>query len=150
LQSKTINDMAKKNTRVKKHIYQRIESIVNRINKYEDGNVVLFHGSPPWGETIDITIAGGIAHCRAYMYVQNEDAINLDSLSVHPKHRGKGHGTHMQELREQIGRELGCKEAWLWVDKDKWMFEWYKRRGYEEMQAYEAIENHVWMRKLLN
>lgn len=111
-------------------------------------NDFIFHEAfPDWGHTFHIMERSGLGFGRAYIYNNDPTTIYLDMLAVDPCARGDKIGTKLQELREQIGINLGCFSSVLWVDKDTWMYEWYKRRGY----LYEIDKNkkQVWMKKSL-
>jgi len=90
----------------------------------------------------------GIAHARGYYYHDDLEIFYLDSLSVDVDHRRKGIGTNLQNIRERIAKEKGCKYVMLWVEKDTWMVKWYERRGYKYHSEYPE-ENGAWMKKEL-
>ena len=87
--------------------------------------------------------------CRIYFYFDNEEDCLLDCLSVNSSLRNKGEGLKLQKLREKIGKSLGFKKSCLWVEKDKWMKDWYERRGYKYHSNYENYEGDpaIWMKK---
>lgn len=102
-----------------------------------------------WGSSILIMEKNGKAFGRLYWYSDDNSTIYLDMLSVDIERRKQGIGTELQQLREEIGRNLGATSCYLWVQKNTWMHNWYKRRGYEDWQVYVQEENSIWMRKLL-
>jgi GNAT superfamily N-acetyltransferase len=102
-----------------------------------------------WGSSILIMEKSGNAFARAYWYNDDKTTIYLDWLSVDKKVRMQGIGTELQKIREQIGLQLGATTSCLWVKKDTWMHDWYKRRGYEDWKDYNDEINAVWMRKHL-
>lgn len=91
----------------------------------------------------------GRAFARAYIYKTEKSTIYLDMLSVSPEIRQQGVGTQLQEMREQIGLDNGAYAAKLFVDKDSWMYQWYKRRGYFSIGVRSDYPNYVWMIKKL-
>jgi GNAT superfamily N-acetyltransferase len=99
-----------------------------------------------WRSVLLMAITG-TAFGRAYMYDDEPTVIYLDMLSVNESIRKKGIGTMLQEMREHIGKEWGATESWLWVKKESWMHDWYKRRGY--IDDVERNEEHIWMKKIL-
>lgn len=102
-----------------------------------------------WGNEAYIMEKKGRAFARIYWFKNEPLTAYLDMMTVEPDSRGKGLGTQLQELRESIALKIGATNTKLWVDKTKWMFEWYQRRGY---QLYETKSNRsktVWMRKEL-
>ena len=90
----------------------------------------------------------GICFARAYIYKDTPDTIVLDMLSVSENARGFRIGTMLQEYRERLGRNLGCKYSFLWVRKRTWQRKWYERRGYKYHSQYPE-EKSVWMHKIL-
>jgi GNAT superfamily N-acetyltransferase len=100
-----------------------------------------------WGHSVLIMERNGTAFARAYWYNDEPTTIYLDMLSVNSEVRKTGIGTKLQEIREQMGRDTNCTESWLWVRKDSWMHDWYKRRGY--IDNVEKDEEHIWMKKSL-
>jgi|GEM_PF-1111550 len=92
----------------------------------------------------------GNAFARIYWYNDDNETVYLDWLSVDPKFREQGIGKDLQLIREGMGVCLGAKTSCLWVNKDTWMHEWYKRRGYEDWFDRKEQENTIWMRKVIN
>lgn len=119
------------------------------INIMEDLKFITHRINDSWGFTIVFMEENGKAFARLYQYNDLPDTIYLASLSVDEDVRRKGIGTKLQEIREKIGSELGATSSCLWVIKDTWMHEWYKRRGYQDYESYNLSDNTVWMKKLL-
>lgn len=93
-------------------------------------------------------LPNGTAYARLYWY-ENEYPV-LDSLSVDPDIRQLGQGRLLQVVRENVAKFLlEAEECWLWVKKDSWMYEWYKRRGYVDVKPHEQMEGCIWMFKKL-
>jgi len=92
----------------------------------------------------------GKAFARMYQYKEDNAVIYLDSLSVEESMRKQGVGTKLQEIRENIGKSIGATTSFLWVLKDSWMHEWYKKRGYEDYSDYEEDDMCIWMKKGLS
>ena len=101
------------------------------------------------GFSFSIMEQEGNAFGHAYIYKVNNSVIFLNMLSVSPEYRRQGIGTRLQELREQLGRDYGAKFSKLFVNKDSWVCEWYKRRGYDFNGFRHHLPNHVWMIKNL-
>lgn len=99
-----------------------------------------------WGDIISIT--NDNASACLYWYHDDPTTIYLANLNVDSEVRNKGVGTKLQEICEEIGMLLGAKYACLWVEKNAWMHEWYKRRGYTDYKDHEK-ENYIWMNKTL-
>ena len=101
------------------------------------------------GFSFSIMEQEGNAFGYAYIYKVNNSVIFLDMLSVSPEYRRQGIGTKLQELREQLGRDYGAEFSKLFVNKDSWLCEWYKRRGYDFNGFRHHRPDHVWMIKNL-
>lgn len=113
-------------------------------------NFVVHFSSVNWGDEILIMQKDGKAFARAYWYKDDSSTIYLDFLKVDEDIRKQGIGTELQIIREDIGILLNCIYSCLWVKKDSWMYEWYKRRGYKDYKNHERLDNTMWMRKELN
>ena len=94
------------------------------------------------------TKADGVAEASVYWYIDDSSTVYLANLLVNPNYRNKGIGKKLQEIREQIGKDLNAKTSCLWVKKESWMFEWYQRRGYSELKTH-AQKGFIWMTKPL-
>ncbi len=108
---------------------------------------ILHHKYSDWGSSILIMEETGKAFGRLYQYSDDSTTVYLDWLSVDKEFRRQGIGTELQEIREKIGVELGANTSCLSVQKDTWMHNWYKRRGYEDWKDDENDENFIWMKK---
>jgi GNAT superfamily N-acetyltransferase len=89
----------------------------------------------------------GSAFARIYWYSEDATTVYLDYLSVNTESRRQGLGKQLQQIRERIGIELGATYSHLLVEKNKWMHEWYKRRGYADYENYDT--DWIWMQKSL-
>jgi GNAT superfamily N-acetyltransferase len=129
----------------------KLDDIITKAKsiKIMDDRFVSHLSTPPWGIEFLIMEKNGKGFGRLYMYNDELDTIYLDMLSVSEEQRKQKIGTDLQKIREDIGRELGANESHLWVVKDSWMFEWYKRRGYVHFDDFDGEENAVWMKKKL-
>lgn len=91
---------------------------------------------------------GGYGGCFAQMsHSKRCQYVVLSNLFVEESLRNKGIALKLQEEREILARSLNKKWAYLWVKKDSWMMEWYKRRGYVFYRKKD--ETQIWMRKRL-
>ena len=91
------------------------------------------------------------AYARMYWFHDDPKSVYSNSLSVENDEREQGLRTKMQILREQIGIELGATHSFLWVKRNSWMHDWYKRRGYEDFTDYVDDDSSIiWMQKELN
>ena len=88
------------------------------------------------------------AKCNLYWYNDDNDSIYLEGLNVDESIRNKKLGTILLKLCDLIGIVLCFKNIYLWVEKDSWMYNWYKRIGYSYFSNHEQ-DNYVWMIKSL-
>src|SRR5574343_830102 len=56
-------------------------------------------------ETLTIK-ADGVAEASVYWYIDDSSTVYLANLLVNPNYRNKGIGKQLQEIREQMGKEL--------------------------------------------
>ncbi len=102
-----------------------------------------------WGDDILLMGKDGFSFGRVYWYYDDKTTIYLNWLSVNDSVRRQGIGTELQKIREEIGRILGATLCCLEVEKDSWMHDWYKRRGYEDLNDDEYDQRLIWMIKSL-
>lgn len=108
---------------------------------------ICHYSNNSWGDEVLIMEKSGLAFARAYWFNDDEKSIYLNWLSVSESARKQGIGTELQIIREEIGRKIGASCAYLQVEKDTWMHNWYKRRGYKD---YKRDDNGlIWMKKSL-
>lgn len=103
-----------------------------------------------WGFSILIMEKRGKAFGRLYWYNDDSTTVYLDCLSVDVEIQKQRVGTELQEMREKIGKDyIGANISCLMVQKNTWMHDWYKRRGYEDWINNEDEDNIIWMKKTL-
>jgi N-acetylglutamate synthase-like GNAT family acetyltransferase len=123
------------------------DKILSILNEYP---IFMFHYNiDELFTSIFIIEKSGKAIARAYFYHDDTNIIYLDMLSIDTDIRQQGIGTKLQIIRENIGLILGANTSCLWAKKDTWMYDWYKRRGYEDYKPYEDDERYMWMKKTL-
>ena len=112
------------------------------------GDRFIYHlGTDTWGNEIVLMEKRGAAMARIYWYKDECSTVYLDWLSVSSDFRNHGVGTELQNIREKIGKSLGATCSKLLVEKSTWMHNWYKRRGYEDLEDYN--DEWIWMKKEL-
>lgn len=87
----------------------------------------------------------GSVYGQLYFYHDEPEKFMLAELMVSPAKRNKGLGTKMQQIREKKAKEMGAKTLHLWVEKDSWLIDWYKRRGY--VLDGDMDDKNYWMKK---
>lgn len=95
-----------------------------------------------------IWIKSDNASSSLYFYNDDNESIYISNLIVKNKFRNNKLGTKLLELTENIGILLNAINAYLWVDKNSWLHDWYKRKGYSDFQKHER-DGYVWMKKQL-
>ncbi len=96
-------------------------------------------------EVLTLTIVN-VAKANIYWYLDDKSTMYLSSLHVNKNHRNVGIGKRLQIIREQIAKTNDAKCVMLWVKKDSWMHEWYKRCSYQDLKNHDDI-NFTWMSK---
>lgn len=104
-----------------------------------------------WGVAYHVMAVDGLSYAECYLYddSKNGDGFTLKALHVDKNARNNGRGLALQEIREQIAKELGCKYTYLFCAKGTFMRKWYGRRGYKYYSKYEDDKRMVWLRKKL-
>lgn len=90
---------------------------------------------------------GGRAMVRLYEYYEEPDIIFIDSLSTEKNFRNLGLATELLDICEYIASCQNANKTVLWVKKDSWMHDWYKRRGYIDTADCTIEENSIWMER---
>ena len=122
------------------------ENLYNTLLKLLGKRFILHLNKSEEGGAIMIMEKNGAAFARTYWFNDTTHEITFDFLSVEKKQRKKGIATELIQGHIQTAKELGLQST-LWVNKETWMYNWYKRLGYVEYSSYEDIENAVWMKK---
>jgi GNAT superfamily N-acetyltransferase len=124
---------------------ERIKALVSKIIP----DSFIYHiTNESWGFEVLIMGKTGNSFARAYWYHDDKDSVYLNWLTVSQESRKQGIATELQKIREEIGRKIGAKCAYLQAENQSWMQSWYLRRGYliaDDNQPNE--DNLVWMRK---
>lgn len=89
----------------------------------------------------------GKAYMSIYWYDDNDSTIYIDCISVDNKMRKQGFGTKLKKIAEEIGIYIGSSYIQILIDKNKWIYDWYKRCGYIDYKDYD--KDYIWMRKSL-
>jgi N-acetylglutamate synthase-like GNAT family acetyltransferase len=124
-----------------------VKAIKEKILAIVGEDIICHFGDDLYGEYIVIIEKSGAAMARVSWYSNNSDTAFLDFLSVSNDSRNKGFGTSMQAVQENISKAIGAKYCRFLAEKDKWMHDWYKRRGYVDCGDYN--EKFIWMQKEL-
>lgn len=100
-----------------------------------------------WGDAVVIMEQTGIGMCRAYRYKDDALSIYFDWLSVHPNSRKQGLATELISVLHQLAKQLNAQYCYLWVKKDTWVADWYKRLGYEYYSENEDEPGCIWLKR---
>lgn len=83
-----------------------------------------------WGKSMTIVMDNGLAFVTINLYDDEPKYANISGLTVHKIIRHHGYGTIMLKEAEQEIKKLGYNTIYLACQKDSWIEEWYKRKGY--------------------
>lgn len=99
------------------------------------------------GGSVLVMEKSGKAFARTYWFNDDSSAIYFDWLSVDEGERGNGIATELLNAHIEIAKQFEV-ETMLWVKKDTWMHDWYKRKGYQDYKDNKNENNAIWMRLL--
>lgn len=68
-------------------------------------------------------------------------------LSVESRFRKEGRASQILGMAHTLFMDYGFTHSWLWAERGTWMYEWYKRLGYETYGPHEKYEESDWMTK---
>lgn len=88
-----------------------------------------------------------ISRFSLHYYSDNPDIVYFFSLFVTDKYRNQGLGNAILEYAENFAVEHNFKTISLKVEENTWMFDWYKRKGYIEIN--EKTGKYIWLEKSL-
>lgn len=88
-------------------------------------------------------------YTRIYIEIYEDEPNEcvLTHLYTLEGHRQKGYGRQALIEAESIAKELGCHTAYLKVETNSWMHEWYLRMGYKWYKT--ADKEYTWLVKNL-
>lgn len=110
-------------------------------------NDFIFHETTEiWGVSIFIMSLDGSTMFRYYWYDDAPEDKYIDMVSVSDDRQRKGKGNRVLKIVDLLTKWLG-KSVTLWVTKDSWQHDWYKRNGYADTILNESQPGTVWMRK---
>lgn len=86
-------------------------------------------------------------YTRIFIEIYDDDPNEciLTHLFTLEGHRQKGYAKKALAEAELIARELGCHKAYLKVETNSWMYNWYLRCGYNWYKN--ADEGYTWLTK---
>jgi GNAT superfamily N-acetyltransferase len=129
---------------MKKITNEEINKIISDINP----NFVSHLMEESWGYSVFIMENLGRVYAHVYWYNDDPDTIYLEGLSVEKDAREEGLGNKLLKMLEKIAISLGATTTSLWVYKNKWLYNWYKRNDYKYYMDHD-LKNAVWMKKSL-
>lgn len=103
-----------------------------------------------WGRDFVFMEYNGCAVGRVYMYKDEEEVAYIEGLHVIENKRKTGIGSEMLNILIEKCKELNAKKCMLWCYTDEWVYDWYKKLGFEYKGEYQYDDNAVWMVKTLN
>ena len=85
-----------------------------------------------WGKSITFITNKCTGFVTVSIYNDTDDFCYVHGLSVLPEQRKQGIGDYLLDVAEQFAIENNIKKIIIDADKrDKWIKDWYKRRGYK-------------------
>lgn len=102
---------------------------------------------PYWGREIMLMGSDGLSFVRIYWYTDDEKSIFIECLSVDPTARRKGIATKMLKEVHDIAKRLEAESITLSVKRDSWVFDWYKRLGFNWHTWDCQNQSTVWLMK---
>lgn len=113
--------------------------------------VVTIEGEWFWGTSIHLIITDGHALVKLVIDRRTREVCELYDLATHPSHRRRGYAAMLMRQAEETARQKGCVKAVLWVEKDSWQEQWYRRLGYATEPFIEPVsDGTVWLGKILS
>jgi GNAT superfamily N-acetyltransferase len=86
---------------------------------------------------------------------KDDNTSTMTNLVVGEEHRRKGYSKNIQEYLEQIAKDRGCVEVYLYVESISFMRKLYEERGYVYHSEYHSEGDEdgkypykmVWLKK---
>lgn len=91
-----------------------------------------------WGDHYIFMEEHGIETCSIYLYNDSPNKAYICSLNIIEKERKKGRGTKLLNLIFEKCKELGITYCYLDCLKNNWVYNWYKKLGFQ--LVYEDID----------
>jgi hypothetical protein len=118
------------------------------ISKIPENFIAHYQGSEI-DDTITVMEKHGNAIIRIHWYNDDNSTVYLYELNVNEKSKKQGIGTELLTIAENVGLNLGADKSCIWVEKDSWMYKWYKKLGYSDFKVHDKEDNTIWMMKTL-
>ena len=99
-------------------------------------NIVKHKNTWCWGKSTIIIIEGGEGIVTVSFDSSEPGEAVITGLSVHKPSRRKGFGSRLLYLAEEEAKENGVHKIVLYVEKDTFIYKWYKKSGYNEEDGY--------------
>ena len=101
-------------------------------------------------ENIDFEITIHDSSHNGICYVDFHDGeYIINALSVFSMYQNKGTGTFLMKSAEEFIKKLNGNKAILYVEKDTWQADWYKKLGYHQSDVQDGFEKYIRMEKEL-
>ena len=91
---------------------------------------VIHHNYWFWGESYYIILDNGNGIITMQIDNDNKELGCISCISVTDKVKKKGLGNELLKECENLAKRLGLKEIYLSAEKDSFVFDWYKRKGF--------------------
>lgn len=84
-----------------------------------------------FGYSVFVMEDNGKAFGRVTMY-DDPSRCWISDISVEAARRRQGLGSELLLFCESVCWKLGCCDVFLAVERESWMYDWYRRRGYRD------------------
>lgn len=130
------------------------QELSNALISIVNNHFICHVNNSDWGSSVLVMERKGKAFARTYWYNDDAGTIYFDWLSVDENERKNGIATELLNAHIEVAKKFKV-ESFLNVQKDSWMHEWYKRKGYEDYKDNEKdskiifvgeSENDIWMK----
>jgi len=91
---------------------------------------VIHHNYWYWGESYYIILDNGNGMITLQIDNDNKTFGWISNLSVFDKARKKGLGNRLLKECENLAKDLKLQKIYLTAEKDSFVFDWYKRKGF--------------------
>jgi GNAT superfamily N-acetyltransferase len=118
--------------------------IKNYLQEIGEDKFIYHSSDSDWGWSVMVMEKSGKAFARTYYLNETNNTIYFDWLSVDDEYRKKGLATELLNQHIKTAEYFNL-ESMLWVDRNSWKEEWYKRKGYVYYSEYNY--KSVWMIK---
>lgn len=130
----------------KKEMFDNWKDVSDHLINIIGDSFICYHiPEGDWGTgSILIMEKNGNAFARTYWHINDKNTIYFDWLSVDEKERGNGIASKLIDSHIQVANHFKVASK-LFVKKNSWMHDWYKKKGYIDSFNYNKEGTYIWM-----